>query len=128
MFSIMSFDFPHVHLIMLFASVSPLSHALLVFSSLFFSPSPALESTFAQFNCDTRTISFMADHACVFSIKPGSCTLFIWGNHNSHGPAETNGKSLRLFFFQERYRKDPFPTSVCDGVEAKTVGVLAMKI
>ena len=49
-----------------------------VFSSLFHSPLPALESTFTQFNSDTRTVSFMADHACVFSIKPGSCTLFIW--------------------------------------------------
>lgn len=40
----------------------------------------------------------MADHACVFSIKSSSRTLFIWGNHNSHGPAETNGKSLRFSF------------------------------
>lgn len=51
---------------------------LFLYFPLFLSPSPALESTFAQFNSDTRTVSFMADRACVFSIKPGSCTLFIW--------------------------------------------------
>lgn len=49
-----------------------------VFFLLFLSPSAALESTFTQLNSDTRTVSFMADHACVFSIKPGFCTLFIW--------------------------------------------------
>lgn len=95
MFSINPFDLPHFYL------PQPLSvcyFLLILYFSLSLSPSPVLESTFTQFNCDTRTISFMADHASVFSIRSGSCTLFIWGNHNSHGPAETNGKSLRFCF------------------------------
>lgn len=90
MFSITLFEFPHFHLRILLASVCflrSMSCSFCIFPSASL-PSPALESTFAQFNCDTRTISFMADYACVFSIKSGSCTLFIWGNHNSHGPAE----------------------------------------
>lgn len=97
MFSINPFDLPHLNNCICL-SLSVCYFLLILYFSLSLSPSPVLESTFTQFNCDTRTISFMADHACVFSIRSGSCTLFIWGNHNSRGPAETNGKSLRFCF------------------------------
>lgn len=80
------------------SSACALVYAILVFFSFLRSPSRALESTFTQFSYDTGTISSMADRACVFSIKSSSHTLFIWGNHNSRGPAVTNGKSLRFSF------------------------------
>lgn len=101
-FSDSASDFRHFRFIFLFAlafCLSSISCFFFVFSSLFLSPLPALESTFAQFSSDTRTVSFMADHACVFSIKLGSCTLFIWETIILMAQQRLMESRLCFFFF-----------------------------
>lgn len=126
MFSISPFDFPHFSFKILFASAYLMFFFsfFCIFPSLFLSPSPALESTFTQFNSDTRTVSFMADHACVFSIKPGSCTLFIW--ETIILMAQQKLMESRLVFFPGEVSERPVPQKRVRlvGMESKTVGTV----
>ena len=54
------------------------------------------------------------------------------GNHNSHGPAETSGKSLSFFFFiflgEVLERPIPLKNVRLVRMENKTIGKLSMRI
>lgn len=70
----------------------------------------------------------MADHACVFSIKSGSCTLFIW--ETIILMAQKKLMESRLGFFPGEVSERPVPQKLLRlvGMKSKIERMASMRI
>lgn len=70
----------------------------------------------------------MADRACVFSIKPGSCTLFIW--ETIILMAQKKLMESRLGFFPGELSERPVPQKLVRlvGMKSKTECMASMRV
>lgn len=101
-------DFPHFHNFICTSPLSILHLMLFLYFSFSFSSPRQLWKVHSHSSTVTQGPSPSWQTKLVFFQL--SWAPVHLGNHNSHVPAETSGKSHSFFFFfWERYWKDPFP-------------------